>query len=180
MAAVEKRKNPFWALFTNHLMFAVICAFIVMPLSGVAKTVFGVVMSILYYMSIYDYNLREAVYHKRPYTEMTPGYKYALKYSLISIMYIALPVVALLIIDSVGTRLFYLVFNSMFTFTPLFQLGENLCKFDIISALVITAVNFGFCFLGYYHGLKDTSIAKIINKYIYGGKPPVIKKKNKK
>ena len=177
MAAVEKRKNPFWALFTNHLMFSVICAFIVMPISGVAKTIFGVVLALVYYMAIYDYSLREAVYHKRPYTEMTESYKYALKYALISILYIALPVIALLIFDSVWTRLFYLVFDSLFTFTPLFQLGEDLCKFSPLAALIIAAVNFGFCFLGYYHGLKDNSIAKIINKYIYGGKPPVRKKK---
>ena len=72
--------------------------------------------------------------------------------------------IILLIFDSMWTRLFYLVIDSLFTFTPLFALGENLCKFDFISALVITAVNFGFCFLGYYHGLKDTSLAKIINK----------------
>jgi len=180
MAAVEKRKNPFIAILGNHLMFSVVCAFIVMPLSGTAKTIFGVVMAILYYMALYDYCLREAVYHKRPYTEMTESYKYAVKYSLISLLYIAIPVIILLIFDSVWTRLFYLVIDSLFTFTPLFALGENLCKFDFISALVIAAVNFGFCFLGYYHGLKDTSLAKIINKYIYGGKPPVRKARRKK
>ncbi len=177
MAAVEKRKNPFMAIFINHFMLAIICIFIVMPLSGIAKTIFGVAMSIFYYMSLYDYCLKEAIYHKRPYTEMKESYLYAVKYSLISLMYIAIPVVVLLIFDSVWTRLFYLIWNALFTFTPLFQLGENLCKFDFVSALVIIVINFGFCFLGYYHGMKDTSLAKIINKHIYGGKPPVRKKK---
>lgn len=177
MAAVEKRKNPFWAILSNHLIFSIIGVFIVMPLSGKAKIFFGIAMCFFYYMTFYDYCLREAIYHKRPYTEMTASYKYALKYALISISYVAVPVALLLIYDSVLTRLFYLVADSFYTFTPLFTLGENICKFDLISFVIIAAVNFAFSFLGYYHGMKDTSLAKIINKYIYGGKPPVRKKK---
>ena len=108
---------------------------------------------------------------------MTASYKYALKYALISIFYVAVPVVLLLMFDSVATRFLYLVVDSLYTFTPLFTLGENICKFDLISFIIIVAVNFGFSFLGYYHGMKDTSLAKIINKFVYGGKPPVRKKK---
>ncbi len=177
MAAVEKRKNPFLAIFINHITITIICVFVVTLASGIAKIIFGVAMAAIYYMTLYDYCLREAVYHKRPYTEMTASYKYAVKYALISLMYFTVPVIVLLIYDNLWTRLFYIVFDSLFTFTPLFTLGENLCKFNIIPAIVIAAINFGFCFLGYYHGIKDTSIAKIINKVVYGGKPPVRKKR---
>ncbi len=177
MAAVEKRKNPYVVILGNHLLFAVICSFIVMPLSGVAKNIFGVVMALIYYLSLYDFCLREAIYHRRPYTEMKESYIYALKYSIVSVAYIALPVIALLIFDSVWTRLFYLVWDSLFTFTGIFELGENLCKFGPLAFIIVAVLNFGFCFLGYYHGMKDNSLARIINKYIYGGKPPVRKKR---
>ncbi len=177
MAAVEKRKNVFVALLINHIMLAVIGTFIVMPISGIARTVFGVAISIIYYMTVYDYAQKEAVYHKRPYTPMTPGYKYPFFYGLISFIYIFIPVVGLLIADTIPTRLFYLVWDSVFSYTSLYSLGENLCKFGPLSALVIAVLNFGFSYLGYYHGMKDTSIAKIVNKYLYKGKAPKRKRK---
>lgn len=177
MAAVEKRKNIFVALLTNHLMFAVISTFIVMPLSGTAKTIFGVLISFMYYIGLYDFSLREAIYHRRPYTEMTESYKYPLFYGLISSFYIWIPVVGLLITDSIPTRLFYLVWDSTFSYTNLYSLGENLCKFGPLSAVILTALNFGFSYLGYFLAMHDTSLAKLINKYIYKGKAPQKKKK---
>lgn len=177
MAAVEKRKNIFVSLLTNHLMLAVIATFIVMPVSGIAQKLFGVAISIIYYIMLYDFSLKEAIYHKRPYTSMKPSYKYPLYYGLISLAYVFVPVIALLIKPCVPTRLFYLIWDSVFSYTSLFSLGENLCKFGPLSALVITALNLAFSYLGYFLAMKNTSIAKIVNTYIYKGKAPQRKRK---
>lgn len=177
LAAVEKRKNIFVGLLINHIMLAVISTFIIMPITGTAKYIFGVFMSIIYYIGIYDFSLKEGAYHKKPYTEMEPSYKYPFIYGCISSLYIWLPVFGLLIKDSIPTRLFYLIWDSVFSYTNLYSLGENLCKFGPLSAIILTILNFGFSYLGYYHAMRDTSIAKLINKYIYKGNPPKKKKK---
>ena len=55
MAAVEKRKNGWAALFYNHIMFVVLCALTVFLLRGMFQMVLGLVFSFLYYMGIYEY-----------------------------------------------------------------------------------------------------------------------------
>lgn len=158
-------------------MLAVIGIFIVMPVSGTAKTLFGTAISIIYYMALYDFALKEAIYHNRPYTPMKPSYKYPFFYGTIASLYTAVPVVVLLIKDGILTRLFYLVWDSLFSFTNLFSLGENLCKFSPLTACILVVLNFAFSYLGYFLAMKNTSIAKIVNKYIYKGKAPQRKKR---
>lgn len=175
MVAVEKRKNIFVSLLINHIILAVIGLFIVMPVTGKMKIAFGVAVSAIYYTGLYDFSLKEAIYHKRPYTEMKPSYKYPLAYGLISLFYVSLPVILLLIKDNVIFRGFYLLWDSLFSYTGIFTLEVEICEFFPLSLGIIAVLNVGFSYFGYYHGMKNTSVAKIVNGFIYKDN-----KKNKK
>ena len=55
MAVVEKRKNVWSALLINHLMFMIICLFIILPTDGVIKIIIGTVLCFMYYFGVHDY-----------------------------------------------------------------------------------------------------------------------------
>jgi hypothetical protein len=92
MAAVEKRKNPFVALLGNHLMFSVLCLFIVIPLNGNFKLGYGLFFLFLYLLGIYAYAEKTAIEQTKSYSTIKPSFKYPLLYGLIAVLYFLLPI----------------------------------------------------------------------------------------
>lgn len=172
MAAVEKRKNGWAALVLNHLMFVVICTFIMLPLGGIIKKIFGVIFSLLYYNSVHEYCRKAGKEHTQPFSDTKSSWKFPLYYGFIGNVFFWIPVILLLtvgptITESAGKiilRLIYLVWDSPFIFLDVFTSTE----YEALNAVPVTVFSLMFfvaSFSGYYLGIYGNSISKIINKY---------------
>lgn len=163
MAAVEKRKNPFLALLGNHLMFSVLCLFIVVPLNGNFKLGYGLFFLFLYLLGIYAYSEKTAIEQTKSYSTTKPSFKYPLLYGLIAVLYFLLPI-ALYSFLKYGEIMLFLVFiNSPFLFSNLIFDG----KINYQTMLIFSVVIIAFSFLGYYFGKIGFSPMSKINKLLY-------------
>lgn len=170
MAAVEKRKPAFLALLLNHLMFMFICTFVILPLSGWAKTVFGIVMCLLYLFGVHDYCHKAGLEHSRPYIKTEPSAKFPLYYGVVGNIFFWFPVLLALILgqfnlgDGVkfGSRLFYLIWDSPWIFLDIFT-STDYNALNPTWTVTASLLYFTATFSGYYMGANGKHIAGFLS-----------------
>lgn len=173
MAAVEKRKNGWAALLINHIMFMVICTFMIPILNGIPKLLIGGFMSLLYFNGVHEYCRKSAREHIQPYSAVSPSWKFPLYYGFIGNVIFWFPIIMQLTIGTCfekGTmgkiiiNIIYLVLNSPFIFVDIFT-SNDYNVLNITPVIVFSLLFFGASFLGYYLGKYDKSIAKFLSKF---------------
>ena len=163
MAAVEKRKNPFLALLGNHLMFSVLCTFIVLGMSGSWKFWYGLFFLFLYLLGIYGYAEKTAIEQTKPYSTTKPSFQYPIAYGLIAVLYFLFPIVLYALIQYGEVMLFMVFFDAPFMFTDLIADA----KINYQTAAIFAAVIMLVSLLGYYFGKIGFSPMAKINKLLY-------------
>jgi Ca2+/Na+ antiporter len=163
MAAVEKRKTPFLALLGNHLMFSVLCLFIVVPLSGNFKFWYGIFFLSLYLFGIYGYAEKTAIEQTKSYSTTNPSFKYPIAYGLIAVLYFLLPIVLFSFIKYGEIMLLIVFIDSPFMFSDLLFDGKINYQTVLIFSLIIMA----FPILGYFFGKIGFSPMSKINRLLY-------------
>ena len=173
MAAVEKRKNGVVAMLLNHLMFMLICAFILIPLSGkeIAQNIFGTVLLFVYFIGVHDYCFRAGREHSQHYTKTNPSWKFPLYYGFSGAVLFWIPIVIVMTIGQMDIgnhvfliRLFYLIWDSPFIFIEIFNKDFNALKWTGVT--VCTALYFVSSFSGYALGKRGTSLKVFVREII--------------
>lgn len=174
MAAVEKRKHPLLSLLGNHLMFSVLCFFIVVQMQGAWQMAFGTFFFLLYISGIYSYAHRAATEQSKSYSTVRPHVKFPVAYALIALGYFLIPILLYDVTNDLTIGLITMVFDAQFVFGNFLADGNILYTPVIVFSVILVAM----AFLGYLAGVKGFRIAPKINKMLY--KNPTPKKQPKK
>ena len=173
MAAVEKRKNGVVAMLLNHLMFMIICAFILIPMAGkeMVQNIFGTVLLFVYFIGVHDYCFRAGREHSQHYTKTNPSWKFPLYYGFVGAVLFWIPIIVVLTLGQMNienyvflTRLFYLVWDSPFIFMEIFNKDYNALMTTGVT--VATLLYFVSSFSGYALGKRGTPLKVFVKEII--------------